>query len=187
MNATAQGQTPLAAILSCIDSRVPAELVFDLGIGDIFSIRVAGNVIGTKSLGSIEYGVIVAGVKLVLVLGHTHCGAVTSSVELLGEDSNIEASTGCQYLQAIVDEISPCVTDAAGYRRMKPEDQDAFVDEVARRNVLRTVKEIVDRSDAIRREVREGNLMVVGAIYDVKSGSISFMEDQSLTSATVAD
>ncbi len=98
MDATADGQTPLAAILSCIDSRVPAELVFDLGIGDIFSIRVAGNVIGSKSLGSIEYGVGVAGVKLVLVLGHTRCGAVTSSVQLLGDNKNVEQETGCQHL-----------------------------------------------------------------------------------------
>jgi carbonic anhydrase len=109
IDATAEGQTPLAAILSCIDSRVPAELVFDLGIGDIFSVRVAGNVIGSKTLGSIEYGVGVAGVKLVLVLGHTRCGAVTSSVKLLGAKKNVQQETGCEHLHTIVDEIAPCI------------------------------------------------------------------------------
>ena len=84
VGATASAQNPLAVVLSCIDSRVPAELVLDAGLGDIFSVRVAGNVIGTKTLASIEYGVAVAGVKLVLVMGHTRCGAVTSSVEVLG-------------------------------------------------------------------------------------------------------
>ena len=112
VGATAGGQTPIAAVLSCIDSRVPAELVLDLGIGDIFSVRVAGNVIGSKSLGSLEYAVCVAGVKLVLVLGHTRCGAVTSSVQLLGENKNVEEATGCENLHTIVDEIEPCISKA---------------------------------------------------------------------------
>ncbi|MGZ0164879.1 MAG: bifunctional SulP family inorganic anion transporter/carbonic anhydrase, partial [Planctomycetales bacterium] len=111
VDATAQGQTPLAVVLSCIDSRVPAELVFDLGLGDVFSVRVAGNVIGTKSLASMEYGVKVAGVKLVLVMGHTRCGAVTSSVELVDSNQDAKVATGCEHLQSIVDELSPSVTE----------------------------------------------------------------------------
>ncbi|MFT5525585.1 MAG: carbonic anhydrase, partial [Pirellulaceae bacterium] len=98
VDGTADGQNPLAVVLSCIDSRVPAELILDVGIGDIFSVRVAGNVIGTKSLGSMEYGVAVAGVKLVLVLGHTRCGAVTSSVKLLGQGQKASDATNCQHL-----------------------------------------------------------------------------------------
>ncbi len=97
VDATAGGQNPLAVVLGCIDSRVPAELIFDLGIGDIFSVRVAGNIIGTKCLGSIEYGVGVARVKLVVVLGHTRCGAVTSSVSLLAEGKNVLEATGCEH------------------------------------------------------------------------------------------
>lgn len=180
VDATAGGQTPLAAILSCIDSRVPAELVFDLGIGDIFSVRVAGNVIGSKSLGSIEFAVGVAGVKLVLVLGHTRCGAVTSSVQLLGDNKDVEQATGCQHLHKIVDEIAPCI-ESSEFRQFKAMDQaagEAFVDEIARRNVLRTTREIIKRSAVIRRAVEDGNAMVVGALYDVKSGEIEFYQEQ---------
>jgi carbonic anhydrase/SulP family sulfate permease len=181
VNATAEGQTPLAAILSCIDSRVPAELVFDLGIGDIFSVRVAGNVIGEKTLGSIEYGVGVAGVKLVLVLGHTRCGAVTSSVQLLSDNKNVQQETGCEHLHSIVDEIAPCIdsSDFARFKRLNSTEQESFVDEVAKRNVLRTVQEITQRSSAIRRAVQNGNAIVVGALYDVKSGNIEFFSEHA--------
>ena len=181
VDATAGGQTPLAAILSCIDSRVPAELVFDLGIGDIFSIRVAGNVIGTKSLGSIEYGVGVAGVKLVLVLGHTRCGAVTASVQLLSDNKNVEQETGCQHLHTIVDEIGHCIDgdDFKRYKETNQAEKEALVDEVASRNVLRTVHEITARSAVIRQAVADGKTMVVGALYDVKSGEIKFLSEPS--------
>ena len=180
VDATAQGQTPLAAILSCIDSRVPAELVFDLGIGDIFSVRVAGNVIGRKSLASLEYGVGVSGVKLVLVLGHTRCGAVTASVQLLGDKRNVEQATGCQHLHTIVDEIAPCIqeVDFRKMKEMEPSEVEAFVDEIARRNVLRTVHEITQRSTVIRQAVDQGKALVVGALYDVKSGEIEFLTSE---------
>lgn len=181
VNATAEGQTPLAAILSCIDSRVPAELVFDLGIGDIFSVRVAGNVIGSKTLGSIEYGVGVAGVKLVLVLGHTRCGAVTSSVKLLGDKKNVQQETGCEHLHMIVDEIAPCIdeTEFAHFKRLNDVEQESFVDEVAKRNVLRTVQEIKQRSGAVRRSIDNGSLIVAGALYDVRSGNIEFYHESA--------
>ncbi len=177
VGATAQGQNPLAVVLSCIDSRVPAELVFDLGIGDIFSVRVAGNVIGTKSLGSIEYGTAVAGSKLVLVLGHTRCGAVTSSTQFFGSNQDVTQVTGCSHLHSIVDEIQHS-TNAEECRRaneMTQEEREAFIDEVAKRNVLRTVDEIVKRSEAIREAMNAGRVMVVGALYDVKSGEIEFL------------
>tara|TARA_R110002049_G_scaffold27321_2_gene94355 strand:+ start:626141 stop:628366 length:2226 start_codon:yes stop_codon:yes gene_type:complete len=179
VDATSDGQTPLAAILSCIDSRVPAELVFDLGIGDIFSVRVAGNIIGSKSLGSIEYAVGVAGVKLVLVLGHTRCGAVTSSVKLLSENKNIEQATGCEHLQSIVDEIAPSLRsdDFRRFKELPEAEQESFVDEIAKRNVLRTVQEIQERSGTIRRAAGEEKVLVVGALYDVKSGNIEFLND----------
>ena len=184
---TATGQNPLAAILSCIDSRVPAELVFDLGIGDIFSIRVAGNVVGTKSLGSIEYGVTVAGAKLVLVLGHTRCGAVTSSVQLLGEKKDVAQTTGCPHLPSIVDEIGRSfdIAECRDLDSLTPQEREAFVDEIARRNVLRTVQEIIDRSRPIRDAVSKGQVLVVGALYDVKSGEIEFLGDPASTRASV--
>ncbi len=177
VDATAAGQTPLAAILSCIDSRVPTELVFDLGIGDVFSVRVAGNVIGSKSLASLEYGVCVAGVKLVLVLGHTRCGAVTSSIELLRENQTAEQATGCQHLQKIVDEIAPCVEkiELNELSQSSPPDMETYIDEIARRNVLRTVEGITRQSAAIRNAVAAGRALVVGAVYDVRSGKVDFL------------
>lgn len=178
---TAGSQTPIAAILSCIDSRVPAELVFDLGIGDIFSVRVAGNVIGSKSLGSLEYGVGVAGVKLVVVLGHTRCGAVTSSVQLVADNKNAAEVTGCEHLHTIVDEIAPSINkdQVEGYKNANASEQESVVDEVAKLNVLRTVNAIIQRSQAIKRAVDNGSVLVVGAIYDVKTGKIEFIEDSN--------
>lgn len=182
VDATAQGQNPLAVVLSCIDSRVPAELVFDLGLGDIFSARVAGNVVGTKSLASIEYGVGVAGVKLVVVLGHTRCGAVTSSVELISSNRLVMAATGCEHFQSIVDEIAPSVAGSvtSGFGERTTEERERLIDEVARRNVAHTVEEIVNRSEVIRSRIKSGKLKVVGALYDVKSGVIDFFDDASV-------
>ncbi|MAT16935.1 MAG: sulfate transporter [Planctomyces sp.] len=181
VNATAAGQNPLAVVLSCIDSRVPAELVFDLGIGDIFSTRVAGNIAGTKSLGSMEYAVKVAGVKLVMVLGHSRCGAVTSSVNLIQQGQDVETATGCQHLPSIVSEIEPSVANAdlASFARMSEEDQEHFVDDIARENVVRTVHEIIRRSRVIREALEEGQVMVVGGLYDVKSGAIEILHKES--------
>lgn len=188
VGATASGQNPLAVVLSCIDSRVPSELVFDLGIGDIFSVRVAGNVIGTKSLASIEYGVTIASVKLVLVLGHTRCGAVTSSVNLLGERADVQQATGCAHLKSIVDEIHESVDedDLRQFATITEEQREHFIDDVARRNVMRTVHEIVHRSDAVREAVRQGKVAVVGALYDVKTGEIDFMQEDEVNQKAMA-
>lgn len=180
VDATALGQTPLAAILSCIDSRVPTELVFDLGIGDIFSVRVAGNVIGSKSLGSIEYAVAVAGVKLVVVMGHTRCGAVTSSVQLLSQSKDVQQATGCDYLNTIVDEIAHSVDsqELKAVQDSNEAERSLLIEDVAKRNVRRTVTEIAKRSTVIRQAVQDGRIMIVGAIYDVNSGAIEFLEPQ---------
>lgn len=178
VGATASGQNPFAVVLSCIDSRVPAEIVLDLGIGDIFSVRVAGNVIGTKTLGSIEYGVAVAGVKLVLVLGHTRCGAITSSVKLLGEVSDIQQATGCEHLHTIVDEVRECV-DIETFKRanaLSEEESEALIDDIVRQNVQRTVEQMLARSSAIREAHHQGKIMVVGAVYDVRTGNIEFLD-----------
>jgi len=180
---TAKGQNPLAVILSCIDSRVPAELVFDLGIGDIFSVRVAGNVIGTKSLGSMEYAVAAAGVKLVLVLGHTRCGAVTSSLELADKPSTAEQAptNSCTHLGAIVNELNHSIeAGAKSFAELDDASREALIDEVARRNVLRTCEEILSRSSPIREAVEAGNAIIVGAIYDVASGAIELLNDVDL-------
>ncbi|QDU82044.1 C4-dicarboxylic acid transporter DauA [Polystyrenella longa] len=185
VNATAAGQNPLAVVLSCIDSRVPAELVFDLGIGDIFSVRVAGNIVGTKTLGSMEYAVKVAGVKLVMVLGHSRCGAVTSSVKLLHGGQDVETATGCQHLQQIVDEIEPSLepSDLTKFGNLNELEQEEFVDEIARANVVHTVHEVIKRSRVIHDALEAGQVMVVGGLYDVKSGAIEILMTESNPSA----
>ena len=189
VGATASGQNPLAVVLGCIDSRVPAEIVFDLGIGDAFSVRVAGNIIGTKCLGSIEYGVAVAGVKLVVVLGHTRCGAVTSAVDLLSHGKNVQEATGCDHLGSVVDEVQKSVRDGEGrqYNRLPPEEQEEFVNEIVGRNVLRTVHEITERSTVIRRAVQEGRVMIVGLVYDLRTGEAKVLSEHARpTEATVS-
>ncbi len=181
IDATAGGQNPLAVVLGCIDSRVPAELVFDLGIGDIFSVRVAGNIIGTKTLGSIEYGVGVAGVKLIVVLGHTRCGAVTSSIGLLAEGKNVLEATGCEHLGAVVEEVQRSVRQGEGqqFLRMDGEDREKFVDEIVARNVLRAVHEMTDRSRVIREAVHDGRVMVVGLLYDLRTGEVRLLSEHA--------
>ena len=121
LNATAVGQHPLAVVLSCIDSRTPVELVLDLGLGDVFSVRVAGNVISPKVLGSMEYGCAVAGAKVVLVMGHTRCGAVGAAVSLSGSVTSIEEVTGCQHLDSILHDIQANFDPATlGYVTSRP-------------------------------------------------------------------
>jgi len=179
LGATAAGQYPLAVVLSCIDSRTPAELIFDLGLGDIFSVRIAGNIATREVLGSVEYGCAVAGAKLILVMGHTRCGAVTSAVDLLNSTKTAAEATGCQHLDHIVNSIQRSADphecrDAV--QRPGPE-KAAFVDAVARRNVSRTVDAILEQSRTLDRLVREGRAAIVGAMYDVATGDIEFLTD----------
>lgn len=190
INATSTSQNPFAAVLSCIDSRVPVELILDQGIGDVFSIRVAGNVVGTKTLASLEYAVAVSGVKLVLVLGHTRCGAVTSSIELLGKGLDVQHETGCSHLGSIVDEVAGCITDKeCRSAEQLPEDEKVlFIDEIVKRNVQHSVQEIIRRSEAIAAAVERGDVKVVGAVYDVASAKIAFFDaPQSPSDADLAE
>ncbi|MCO8124638.1 SulP family inorganic anion transporter [Stieleria sp. TO1_6] len=181
INSTSMGQNPFSAVLSCIDSRVPVELILDQGIGDVFSVRVAGNIVGTKTLASLEYAVVVSGVKLVLVLGHTRCGAVTASVDALGKNLDIAAETGCSHLGAIVQEVAGCVSpeECRSADQLLPSGKEAFVDEVAIRNVNLTVQEILRRSAGIAKAVESGQAKVVGAMYDVSTAKIDFFSEES--------
>jgi MFS superfamily sulfate permease-like transporter len=182
---TAAGQHPLAVVLSCIDSRTPAELVFDMGLGDIFSVRVAGNVISPKVLGSMEYGCAIAGARLIVVLGHTRCGAVTTAVELAGS-KNVAEATGCQHLDPILRDIQRNVDLAAEMRSSdpvagwEPERKQAFVDDVARRNVLSVVQRIVSESETIAELLAARRIGIVGVLYDVTDGSMNFMVAEAL-------
>jgi carbonic anhydrase len=160
----AGGQHPFVTILSCSDSRVPLELVFDQGIGDIFVIRVAGNVCGTDEMGSIEYGVDHVGTPLLVVLGHTECGAVKAAAthaEMHG------------YVKPLVARIAPVVAEAqAAHTELHGID---LVPAVTEGNVWQSVRELFEQSSTIRHCVQSGKVKVVGAIYDVKSGQVKWL------------
>jgi carbonic anhydrase/SulP family sulfate permease len=182
VNATAGGQHPMAVVLSCIDSRTPSELIFDLGLGDILSVRMAGNVTSPRVLGSLEFGTTVAGSKLILVVGHTRCGAVTASVRLAASRDSISEATGCQNLEPLVRDIQESVDADISQKFMElPQaEKDTCVDDVARRNVLNSVRKILEGSDTIRRLVDDGKIAVMGAMYDVNTGAVEFLEDEAV-------
>jgi carbonic anhydrase len=177
VNATAAGQHPLAVVLSCIDSRTPTELIFDVGVGDIFTVRIAGNIISRKVLGSIEYACAVAGAKLILVLGHTRCGAVTAAVNLCFTEQSADRAFGCAFLEPIVAEIQQSIEP----HRLRDLDQRAddeketIIDEVARRNVVHSAQLVSEQSPSLRRLLAEGKIGVACAMYDVASGELEFL------------
>ncbi|WP_437369347.1 carbonic anhydrase family protein [Maribacter litoralis] len=168
VNDTSEGQFPFATILSCIDSRVSAELVFDQGLGDIFSVRIAGNFINEDILGSMEFGCKLAGTKLIVVLGHTSCGAIKGACD--------HARLG--NLTALINKIEPAV-DAV----KEPTDESLrnsknlkFVDEVASKNVELTIANIRKQSPVLAEMEENGEIKIVGAMYDIASGAVSFYE-----------
>jgi carbonic anhydrase/SulP family sulfate permease len=180
VEATAAGQHPLAVVLSCIDSRTPAELIFDLGVGDIFSVRLAGNVTSRKVLGSVEYACAVAGAKLVVVMGHTRCGAVKAAVDLICASQTAAEATACDHLDHIVQDVQRSVDRAAclAAAHLPAAEKETFVNAVARRNVDRAAHELRTQSRALARLVGEGRVAVVGAMYDVSTGEIEFLADE---------
>ena len=182
LSGTSSGQHPLAIVLSCIDSRSPAEIIFDLGLGDIFTIRIAGNVVREKVLGSVEYGCVVAGAKLILVMGHTRCGAVTSSVELKFAGKGVRETTGCDHLEIIVHEIQKSVemSDAPIFAKADVDTKRSMIDHVAQKNVALAVHRIPQESDTIRKLVEAKQVAIVGAMYDVVSGEIQFFLDDAI-------
>lgn len=182
VGATAEGQHPLAVVLSCIDSRTPAELLFDMGLGDVFSVRVAGNVLSPKVLGSMEYGCEVAGSRLIVVVGHTRCGAVTAAVHQSVTPPPADEPSRCQHLHTIITDIQTSVdaSTIAGFDELSLEDQNTRIDGVARRNVLTAVKGIVERSETIAKLVADGRIAVVGVLYNVSSGTMEFMTDDAI-------
>lgn len=182
VRATAKGQHPLAVALSCIDSRTPVELIFDLGMGDIFSIRIAGNITSRKVLASAEYGCAVAGAKLIVVIGHTRCGAVSAAVKFLGSGMTAAEATGCQHLDSIVNEIQRSADGMTSQSASEPSSTEALaiVDAVARENVLRVVQEIRRQSRTLDSLVQDRRLAIVGAMYDVVTGGIEFLVEDGL-------
>jgi len=177
VRATADGQHPLAVVLSCIDSRAPVELIFDLGVGDIFSIRIAGNLTSRKILGSAEYGCAVAGAKLILVMGHTRCGAVTAAVDLICSTRTAAETLGCQHLDYIVNDIQHATDPAScqGIEARPVAEKESLVNTVARHNVAHVVERMRKGSRTLDGLVREQRIAIVGAMYDVVTGEIEFL------------
>jgi carbonic anhydrase len=163
---TAAGQYPFAVVLGCIDSRVPPELVFDQGIGDIFSPRIAGNFANTDIIGSIEFATKLAGAKLVVVLGHTECGAIKGACD------NVRLGNLTQTLS----NIAPAVYAVKDIRDDRTPRNKAFVQKVADENVRLTVQALTERSAVLSDLVVGNRLKLVGAMHDVATGRVSFME-----------
>ncbi len=172
-NDTRAGQWPFAAILSCIDSRTSAELIFDQGLGDIFSIRIAGNIMNTDILGSMEFACKVAGAKLILVLGHSNCGAVKGACD------HIEMGN----LTELLAKLQPAVYEERTVTN--PEERNSknaqFAENVAAINVKRTVKSIISRSYILEQMVEKGEIAVLGAMHNLESGAVEFYEDTLFT------
>jgi carbonic anhydrase len=178
VKATAEGQHPLAVILSCIDSRIPIEHIFDLGVGDVFSVRVAGNIISPEILGSIEYACEGAGAKLILVMGHTQCGAVTAAVnQLLSPQANSRIGE-CTHLESIVNALQQSIDQTIGnsVELVQLYERTQIVNAVSRRNVANSAETIRSRSGVLRGLESSKRLMIASAMYDVSSGSIEFLE-----------
>lgn len=168
-NETRDGQWPFATIVSCIDSRTSAELIFDQGLGDIFSVRIAGNVINTDIIGSLEFACHVAGSKLIVVLGHTSCGAIKGACD------HVELGS----LTELLSKIQPAVYEESQTPNpvMRNSKNTAFVENVANLNVRRSVRSIVNRSPILERMIAAGKVGIIGAKHDLASGEVTFFDD----------
>ena len=167
MNETRDGQYPFAVILSCIDSRTSAELIFDQGLGDIFSVRIAGNVVNTDILGSMEFGCRVAGSKLIMVLGHSKCGAIKGACD------HVELGN----LTELLSKIQPSVYAEVNTKENRNASNSEFVENVAAINVKRSVKSIIERSFILEQMLEKGEIGIVGANYNIDTGVVEFYDD----------
>ena len=166
-NETRDGQWPFATILSCIDSRTSAELIFDQGLGDVFSVRIAGNIVNTDILGSMEFACKVAGSKLIVVLGHTKCGAVKGACD------HVEMGN----LTELLAKLQPSVYQEKQTKENRSSSNGEFVENVASINVKRTVKNIIERSFILENMVENGEIGVVGAMYNIETGKVEFYDE----------
>jgi carbonic anhydrase len=165
-NETSDGQHPFAVILSCIDSRTSAELIFDQGLGDIFSVRIAGNIVNDDILGSMEFGCKVAGAKIIVVLGHTKCGAVKGACD------NVALGN----LTTLISKIKPAVENEKTTKENRNSGNADFVENVAALNVHLSVKNILLKSPIIAEMVKNDEITIVGGIHDITTGVVTFTE-----------
>lgn len=173
-NDTREGQWPFAAILSCIDSRTSSELIFDQGLGDIMSIRIAGNIVNTDILGSMEFACKVIGAKLIVVMGHSNCGAVKGACD------HIEMGN----LTELLAKLQPAVYEERTVTN--PDERNSsnpkFVENVTAINVSRTVKSVISRSYILEQMIEKGEIGIIGAVHDLESGAVTFYDDTFFTS-----
>lgn len=167
VNETRDGQWPFAAVVSCMDSRTSAELIFDLGLGDIFSIRLAGNVISENVLGSLEYACKVAGSKLIVVLGHTRCGAIKGACDYV-EMGN---------LTTLLNKITPAIYHERTTIEDRTSNNEEFVNKVTAIHVYRSVETIIEQSVILRDMVEKGEIGIIGGVYNIENGQVDFFDD----------
>jgi carbonic anhydrase len=176
VNETSDGQHPLAIVLSCIDSRTSAELIFDQGLGDIFSCRIAGNVLNDDILGSMEFATKVIGVKAIVVLGHTKCGAINGACDRVRMG----------HLSTLLHKIEDAIEMEHETVDNRTSRNAAFVARVATNNVLLVKSQIVERSSIIGDMIRASDLALVGGMYDVDSGAVTFYDSKMMFGANAA-
>ena len=166
-------QTPFAVVLGCSDSRVPAEIVFDQGLGDLFVIRVAGNIVAPSQIGSVEFAVQHLGARLVVVLGHSRCGAVEATIEQLRQPAENQSEN----LRFIVDRIKPAVNAAMASHTGS--DREQLLHHAVRENIDNAVKQLQSGSDILEQLIRDEGLMVVGAEYSLETRRVHFFDGTS--------
>jgi carbonic anhydrase len=166
VNDTSEGQFPFATVLSCIDSRVSSELIFDQGLGDVFSIRIAGNFVNTDILGSMEFACKLAGTKLIVVLGHTACGAVKGACD--------DAKLG--NLTSMLAKIKPAVKEVKlpTDESLRNSSNNEFVNNVSAKNVVLTINRILEESEVLAEMNKNGEIKIIGGMYDIQTGAVSF-------------
>lgn len=165
-NETSSGQFPFAAILSCIDSRTSAELIFDQGLGDIFSIRIAGNILNDDILGSMEFACKLAGSKLIVVLGHTKCGAIAGACD------NVELG----HVTAMLNKVKPAIALETETKSDRNSKNKTFVENVAKNNVTVTVQQVKQQSSLLSEMEQSGKIKIIGGLYDLDTGKVTFFE-----------
>jgi carbonic anhydrase len=166
VNETSSGQFPFAAILSCIDSRTSAELIFDQGLGDIFSIRIAGNILNDDILGSMEFACKLAGSKLIVVLGHTKCGAIAGACD------NVELG----HVTSLLNKVKPAIAIETETKAERNSGNKTFVDNVAKNNITITVQQVKEQSPLLREMEQSGEIRIIGGLYDLDTGKVTFYE-----------
>lgn len=169
VKATAPGQYPFAVVLSCLDSRQSSELVFDQGVGDIFSARVAGNVLNDDILGSLEFACKASGAKLIAVIGHSNCGAIKGAVD----DVQLGSLTG------LLAKIKPAIDSVPDDGQPRTSKNATFVSEVSEANVKLVLKEIPERSPILREMIDKGEIELVGGMYDLSTGKVQFYDNDA--------